>query len=236
MPRKRERVSISLDVVLEWASGKNQARISDLSVSGCFVDTIATVNEGETISFKFTAPTGELLHLSGTVVYYLAGFGFGLNFEGTSKEQETILEQIVLAQGGNSPSRRDVTLGRVIITNDNSTTLNLTAQIFQAEGCEIVRVKTERDAYFHLQSDTDFIAGIFNVSTDETQALNMMRYMKGEKRLQQIAVIAITDSQDFSIKQKILLAGADLIIQESFNPEQIRDEVRTIIQRKVAEH
>lgn len=232
MPRKRERVPVSLKIVLEWTSGKREARISDLSMSGCFVDTIVHVNMGETASFKLTALTGEWLHLSGTVVYYLPSFGFGLSFEAVSKEQEILLEQIVSAHGGNPWGYGDLSSGRVIIVDDDATNLHLITQTFQAEGCAIVRVNNGREAYLHLQSDNDFIAVIFNVSRDKIQALNLVNYMKAEKRLQHILVIIIMKTQDFQIEQVSLSAGADILIKEPFTSEQMRDAARAIIQRK----
>jgi len=79
MPRQHERISISLEVVLELSSGKREARVSDLSRGGCFVDTIIEVPKGELILFRLKMD-GDWVELSGNVTYCFTGMGFGVEF------------------------------------------------------------------------------------------------------------------------------------------------------------
>src|ERR1044072_2922678 len=61
--RMQERVPVSLDVVCESASGKRDARMSDISASGCYIDSITQVAVGEVVTFKTRLPTGHWIQL-----------------------------------------------------------------------------------------------------------------------------------------------------------------------------
>lgn len=83
------------EVVLEWASGKREARITDLSPGGCYVDTIATIPEGESLSFSLQMADGESIPLTGDVAYVMPGFGFGIKFTNLSDETKTVLDRLI---------------------------------------------------------------------------------------------------------------------------------------------
>jgi hypothetical protein len=101
MPRQFERVSVSFEITLESSSGKRSARISDLSMAGCFIDTILDAAEGEQMNFDVKLPTGEPVQLSGKVTYAMPRIGFGIHFDELSEEKKQLLKQIILAYGGN---------------------------------------------------------------------------------------------------------------------------------------
>jgi Tfp pilus assembly protein PilZ len=96
--RKNERVIISLEVVIDFSSGKQEVRISDISMSGCFIDTTAPVKKGEIIFFNVCMPTGEWLKISGEVAYILPNSGFGLRFTDLSAEGQKLLKQLISGQ------------------------------------------------------------------------------------------------------------------------------------------
>jgi hypothetical protein len=101
MPRQYERIPVSLDVILELSWGKREARVSDISRGGCFVDTIIDLPEGEVISFNLKVPSGEWVRLSGKVVHCFPGIGCGISFTlPLSEEQRTHVFRIIFAQGG----------------------------------------------------------------------------------------------------------------------------------------
>ena len=95
MPRKEERVSYITEVVLEWSSGKREARITDLSSGGCYVDTIATIPEGEPISFALQTSEGESSKLTGKVAYVMSGFGFGIEFTDLTDGTRELLDRLI---------------------------------------------------------------------------------------------------------------------------------------------
>jgi hypothetical protein len=91
MPREHERVPFLIEAELECASGRQQARISDLSIGGCYIDSIALVKTGEAVSFDINAPDGPL-RFNGTVAYVLDGSGFGVKFDQLPDTQREFVE------------------------------------------------------------------------------------------------------------------------------------------------
>lgn len=88
--RQHGRVPLSLTVI--WEGAKNEARTSDISVGGCFVDSIGQVAVGEIISFRLQLPAGEWLDVLGEVTYRLPPTGFGVRFTNLSDADQKRLE------------------------------------------------------------------------------------------------------------------------------------------------
>lgn len=93
--RRHQRVPVLLDLLWESATGKYEARTSDISLGGCFIDTIGQVAIGETITFKLCLPSGEWIQLQGEVKYELPRFGFGLKFKDLSEESQKQVAALV---------------------------------------------------------------------------------------------------------------------------------------------
>ena len=100
IPRKDDRIGVPLEIVLEFSSGKREARISDLSLGGCYIDSIAAVSQGELVHFKLSLADGGSVELSGKVVYVHEGVGFGLRFEALSDGKRDALRRVITASGG----------------------------------------------------------------------------------------------------------------------------------------
>ena len=95
MARKHERSTFLTEVMLESASGRREARISDVSEGGCFVDTIVSVRPGEEISLSGTMSSGEPLSVKGKVAYVMEGFGFGVEFIELSEESQQAIAKML---------------------------------------------------------------------------------------------------------------------------------------------
>ena len=95
MQREHQRYTHFVDVVLESSSGKIEARISEIGLGGCYVDTIVTVYEGDEVVFKLGPPFNEDLRFAGTVVYVFTGMGFGIKFTDLTDEQCAEIEKII---------------------------------------------------------------------------------------------------------------------------------------------
>ncbi len=98
MPRELERIPFLTEITLEWASGRREARISDLSMGGCYIDTIASIPEGEKVSFEISTADGREMPFSGTVAYVLDGFGFGVKFDDLNESQREFLNGVIAAK------------------------------------------------------------------------------------------------------------------------------------------
>ena len=93
--RNEGRALLLLHVEWEGASGKSEARTSDLSSGGCFVDTMAQVLEGEALNFKIMLPGGDVVVTKGVVTYAYPNIGFGIRFSDMSDEDKFKLETIL---------------------------------------------------------------------------------------------------------------------------------------------
>ena len=100
MTEREERISLPLSVVLDCTSGRREVRIADLSIGGCYVDSIAAVRPDEVVGIKLMLPQGRSEEIFGTVVYVHDGIGFGVRFNEMTNDQRTILQQLILLHGG----------------------------------------------------------------------------------------------------------------------------------------
>ena len=71
------------------------ARLEDLSLGGCFVNTRGLVNLGELITLEIKLPSGEWLPLRGEVTSCQPAIGFGLVFPFLTGEEEDELRQLL---------------------------------------------------------------------------------------------------------------------------------------------
>jgi hypothetical protein len=92
--RKYERKELVAEAALEFSSGKYDTRISEIGLGGCYVDSIASVVEGEPISL--TIRYGDTsMPFTGEIAYLLPGFGFGIRFTDLTEENINFLRRII---------------------------------------------------------------------------------------------------------------------------------------------
>jgi hypothetical protein len=93
--RKDQRHPLVLDLRLTAASGKSEARLSDLSFGGCYIDSICNTSIGEEISFEISVPWLQWVPFRGTVAFAHPGLGFGVSFAPLNSIQEEVVTQLV---------------------------------------------------------------------------------------------------------------------------------------------
>jgi len=98
MARAYERTDIVREIVLESSAGKRPSRISDMSLGGCYIESITNFRKGEEVSFDLSDTAGDVLRFSGNVAYVLDGFGFGLTFTNLTPNHLAFLNRILPAQ------------------------------------------------------------------------------------------------------------------------------------------
>ncbi len=59
--RRYERVRIPLDARWEGLSGRHEARVYDLSLSGCYIESSGQVQVEERVRFELQSPSGRWL-------------------------------------------------------------------------------------------------------------------------------------------------------------------------------
>jgi hypothetical protein len=97
--RRHKRVPIYLDVRWDGLSGNNAARITDISLGGCYIETIGQVAQGEVIRFDILLKNGKWLPVQGTVMYQFPLMGFGVRFTPLSVEAHQEIADLVESAG-----------------------------------------------------------------------------------------------------------------------------------------
>jgi hypothetical protein len=77
-------------------SRTHEARVDDVSLGGCFVNTFGRVELHEIVNLQIQLPSGEWLPLRGEVASYHPGVGFGLAFTSLSEEEIEVLKELML--------------------------------------------------------------------------------------------------------------------------------------------
>lgn len=245
VPRKHQRVPVSFEVVLEAMSGKHDARMSDISIGGCYIDTIGQVATGEVVVFKVHLPTGHWVQLRGEVVHYMPNVGVGLRFTRLSEEEEILIEQVVLAQGGEitprrveadaKPRERNSDARRVLVADDDPTIRHLVTVIAQKEGYIVVAARDGREVYNILQTDNDFVAAIFDMMMPHIDGLDLVRYVQTEERLRSIPVGIVTAEQNPKLWRDSFDAGAGIFLPKPFTTEQLKFMLRVLVSETEAQ-
>lgn len=93
--RSNDRKRILLEAKWESMSRRHEARIDDVSLGGCFVNTYAQVELGEHVTLEIQIPSGEWLPLRGQVASYQPGVGFGLSFTSPTTEETGRLKELL---------------------------------------------------------------------------------------------------------------------------------------------
>lgn len=76
-------------------STTHEARVEDLSLGGCFLDTVGRVEQDEAVDLEIHLPSGQWLSLRGKVVTYQPGVGFGMSFTSLSRDEVAALENLM---------------------------------------------------------------------------------------------------------------------------------------------
>ena len=95
--RNTHRKKVLLEARWESMSRGHEARVDDVSLGGCFVNTYGHVELNEPVELQILLPAGGWLALKGTVASYHAGVGFGMSFMLTDDEQVKAVRDLIVA-------------------------------------------------------------------------------------------------------------------------------------------
>ena len=93
--RNNQRKRILLEAKWESMSHTHEARVDDVSLGGCFVNTFGRVELNEEVNLQILLPSGEWLPLRGSVASYQPGVGFGMSFTSLSEDETAALEVLI---------------------------------------------------------------------------------------------------------------------------------------------
>lgn len=102
--RKHDRIALVMEASWEGSGTKSVARTTDISLTGCFVDTLGQVGVGDVLNLRFTSPGGDHISVEGKVMYHQNGVGFGVRFTRMSDADRRRLESILNPQANPSSS------------------------------------------------------------------------------------------------------------------------------------
>jgi CheY-like chemotaxis protein len=128
-----------------------------------------------------------------------------------------------------TPTQNPQSLPRILVADDDPAILRLVTAIVEKEGYTVVPARDGREAYKLLQSDSDFVAGIFDVVMPHIQGPELVRYMKTEKRLMKIPVMMMTAEQNPKLSSDSFSAGAVVFLPKPFTTAQLQIMLRMLI-------
>lgn len=93
--RGNVRKRILLEARWESMSRMHEARVDDVSLGGCFVNTYGHVELNEPVNVQILLPSGEWLALRGQVATFQPGVGFGMSFTGLGETERRALKKLI---------------------------------------------------------------------------------------------------------------------------------------------
>ena len=96
--RRHGRIPLVMEASWDGSGSKSVARTTDISVTGCFIDTLGQVGVGDTLNLRFKPPDGEYISVQGKVMYQQTGLGFGVRFTKISDSDRLRLDAILNAE------------------------------------------------------------------------------------------------------------------------------------------
>ncbi|MER3426901.1 MAG: two-component system response regulator [Pyrinomonas sp.] len=118
---------------------------------------------------------------------------------------------------------------RILVADDDPAILRLVTAVLQKEGFTVVQARDGREAFKILQTDANFVAGIFDVVMPHIQGPELLRYMRTEKRLMRIPVMMMTAEQNPKLSTESFAAGAVVFLPKPFTTTQLQTMLRLLI-------
>jgi len=124
---------------------------------------------------------------------------------------------------------------RVLVADDDPLTSRLLTSLSKNERFQVTPVSDGREAYRMLKSDADFKAAVFNITLPNLEGVELVRYMKTEKRLMRIPVVAIGNAHDLKGMAQSFAAGAVAFLSKPFIADQLLRAVRIALSSERSE-
>jgi CheY-like chemotaxis protein len=123
---------------------------------------------------------------------------------------------------------------RVLVADDDPVIRHLVSSILKKDGYTPVEASDGREAYRILQSDANFKAAIFDMMMPYLEGVEVIRYMRTEKRLMRIPVMMITSERDIKVMTNSFAAGATFFLPKPFTAEQLQTSVGMLLSMSIA--
>jgi len=121
--------------------------------------------------------------------------------------------------------------GRVLVADDDPAILRLVTTILEKEGFAVVGARDGREAYKALQDDSSFTAAVFDVVMPNISGPELVRFMRTEKRFNNIPVMMMTAEQDPKLSSDSFAAGAIVFLPKPFTTTQLQTMLRMLVSK-----
>jgi DNA-binding response OmpR family regulator len=121
------------------------------------------------------------------------------------------------------------THNRVLIADDDPLMRHLLVAVVKQQQCEVVVASDGREAYRILQADAKFRAAILDINMPFLEGLDLVHYMRSEKRLMKIPIMIITAEENLKLMNDSFSAGATAFLPKPFTSEQLESAIRVLL-------
>lgn len=118
---------------------------------------------------------------------------------------------------------------RVLVADDDPVMRHLVSSLVQKTGLKVLAVSDGREAVRILQTDCDFCAAVFDMMMPHLEGIDVMKFMRTEKRLMRIPVLMITSEQDLKLMANSFAAGVTLFLPKPFTTEQFESTLQLLL-------
>ena len=101
MQEQRRETRVPLRLEVQWNGWENQSPdvTSDVSLGGCYIESLNPVTVGEVLNLGLRLPSHEILPIRCEVRYHQPTIGFGIKFLQLSGFQRDALERLIAYSG-----------------------------------------------------------------------------------------------------------------------------------------
>jgi PilZ domain-containing protein len=101
MQEQRRETRVPLRLEVQWNGWENQSPdvTSDVSLSGCYIESLNSVTVGEVLNLGLRLPSKEILPIRCEVRYHQPTIGFGIRFLQLSSVQRDALAELIAYSG-----------------------------------------------------------------------------------------------------------------------------------------
>jgi len=121
---------------------------------------------------------------------------------------------------------------RILVADDDPIFRQMVTRFVEMEGCQPVLANDGRAAYQLLQTDANFCGAIFDMIMPHLEGLDLMRFMRTEKRLMRIPVMMITSENDLKLLANSFAAGVTIFLPKPFTTEQFQTTFRLLLNQQ----
>lgn len=118
---------------------------------------------------------------------------------------------------------------RVLVADTDPSTGRRLIAIAAKEGYQVITVEDGREAYRMLKSDGDFQVAVFDMAMPHLEGVEIVRYMKTEKRLMRIPIVIVAGDQGLRLITECFAAGAIAFLPKPFTTQQLQRTLRMAI-------